>query len=86
MIRTSFGFLLAMAALGGCGPRTSSPTVAPAAVMAAACASDADCKASQVCRESVCVPYEGGTGEPCYDDLDCALDSRCASGSCSADP
>jgi predicted small lipoprotein YifL len=67
-----------LAWLCGCGPKgpVAGPSPEPA------CAADSECEPGQQCREHACQPYEGQLDDPCYDDLDCALELRCTKGVC----
>ena len=77
MTRPPIAVVLALA-LCGCGPR--GPAETPADEIG--CSTDEDCGPADQCRDGVCAPYEGQLGDPCYDDMDCALELSCEGGDC----
>jgi len=71
----------ALAALAACGPKPAG-VEEPKPKVEGGCSSHADCDAGLMCQGGMCLPYEGGAGDPCYDELDCEMGLDCKGGSC----
>lgn len=81
MTRASwFVLVLGLAACGPRSPGAEEPTGGQAD--GGECQSLEDCDAGLVCQGGLCLPYEGGVGDPCYDELDCEMGLSCKSGEC----